>query len=144
MLTVEKKGQDKLPFIRTQLPPEKKIQYAMRHGTPIEKGVTLTELKLIDIEDKVKDRMAFYTAYPDLWADELLIPTGSSFKWADYQRLQLRQQARVPLVHITGARGVSKTFTAVFGFFHRAVFHPGSSLAITAPSKARKACAAIR
>ena len=130
---------ERLPFLRTHLPPEKEIQYATRHGTVIEKGVSLTEQKLVEVESFLKDKMAFYTAYPDIWADEILTPTNSSFSFATYQRIQLRQQARVSLIHITGARGVSKTFTAVFGFFHRAIFHPGSSLAITAPSKTQAA-----
>lgn len=129
----------RLPFIRTKLAPGDTVDYAVRLGTPVEKGVSLTEEKLISVEEEIKKKIAFWTAYPDIWCDEILTPTGSSFSWADYQRIQLRTQARVSLVHMTGARGVSKTFTAVFGFFHRAVFHPESSLAITAPSKSQAA-----
>lgn len=132
-------GSVRLPFIKDRSAPEKKIEYAVRHGTIIEKGVALTEEKLISMEKQLRKKWEFYTAYPDIWCDEVLTPTGSSFSWAAYQRVQLRSQARISLVHITGARGVSKTFTGVFGFFHRAIFHPGSSLAITAPGKAQAA-----
>ena len=133
---------NRLPFVRTNLPPEREVEHSTRLGTIVEKGIDLTEEKLIEVEKKMQDRVALYTMYPDLWADEILLPVGSSFKWASYQRIQLRQQARVSLIHITGARGVSKTFTGVFGFFHRAVFYPGSSLAITAPSKSQAAAIA--
>ena len=130
---------NRLPFLKTHLAPEKEREYATRLGTIVEKGVTLNEEKLLGVNSDLVKKLAYWSAYADMWADECLVPTSSSFKWAMYQRMQLRAQARMPLIHITGARGVSKTFVAVFGFFHRAIFHPGSSLAITAPSKTQAA-----
>ena len=117
------------------VPKDQERDYTTRYGTIVEKGVSLTEDKMRQVEERVQDKVAFYTQYPDLWCDEILLPTNSSFNWGVYQRIQLRQQARVPLIHITGARGISKTFTAVFGFIHRAIFYPGSKLAITAPTR---------
>lgn len=131
----EKVGSQTLPFINTHVPKEQERDYTTRYGTIVEKGVSLTEDKMRQVEEKIQDKVAFYTQYPDLWCDEILLPTNSSFSWGVYQRIQLRQQARVPLIHITGARGISKTFTAVFGFIHRAIFYPGSKLAITAPTR---------
>lgn len=130
---------NRLPFINTHIPPEAEEDVSTRYGTVVEKGVHLTEERLLKIEKQLQDRIALWTIYPDLWADEVLLPVGATFKWASYQRVQLREQARVSLIHITGARGVSKTFTGVFGFFHRAIFYPGSSLAITAPTKTQAA-----
>lgn len=128
-----------LPGIKTQVLEEKEQVYGIRLGTPVEKNVPLSEQKLRSVEKKLQEKLTYWSAYPDLWAEEVLIPSGSSFHWMFYQRIMLRQLARVPLNHDTAARGVSKTFLTVFAFFHRAIFCPGSSLAIAAPSKAQSA-----
>lgn len=128
-----------LPFLNTKVEDDRLFNYPTRFGTPIEKGVSLTEEKIKTLEKRLQDKIAFWTLYPDLWADEVLIPSSSTFEWKTYQRVQLRAQARRPLIHGTAARGVSKTFVGVFGFFHKAIFYPGSSWAITAPSKKQAA-----
>lgn len=114
-------------------------QLPMRDGTPIEKNIALSQEKMERIEDELKAKMQIWSAYPDIWADEVLIPVGSSFQWKFYQRLMLRQLARYPLNHITAARGVSKTFVTIFSAFHRCIFAPGSSIAFAAPSKTQSA-----
>ena len=128
-----------LPGISTQTIQEKKEEVPMRFGTPVEKNVILTEDKIKSVYDSLTKKIEIYSAYPDIWADEVLIPTSSSFTWMFYQRIILRLLARIPLNHITGARGVSKTFLILFAFFHRAIFAPGSQLAFAAPSKTQSA-----
>ena len=128
-----------LPYTSTIIPDTAQTEYECRFGTPVEKGIYLNEVKARAIEDEIKKKMVVWSAYPDIWADECLVPTGSSFEWKFYQRVMLRTIARIPLNHITGARGVSKTFCILFGFFHRAVFAPGSQLAFAAPSKTQSA-----
>ena len=128
-----------LPYTSTFIPDTAQTEYECRFGTPVEKGIYLNEVTARALEDEIKKKMVVWSAYPDIWADECLVPTGSSFEWKFYQRVMLRTIARIPLNHITGARGVSKTFCILFGFFHRAVFAPGSQLAFAAPSKTQSA-----
>lgn len=128
-----------LPGILTNLPQEREISLPLRLGTPIEKNVLLNETKLEGLEDELKKKMQVWSAYPDIWADEVLVPTNSSFRFMFYQRLMMRQLARFPLNHITAARGVSKTFITLFMAFHRCIFCPGTSLAFAAPNKTQSA-----
>lgn len=130
----------KLPGIETgSVFIEKEIDYPKRFGTIIEKNIVMTKDKMVKIEDKLKEKMQLWSAYPDIWADEVLIPNNSSFSWMFYQRIMLRNLARYPLNHITAARGVSKTFLTLFSAFHRCVFAPGSRIAFAAPTKSQSA-----
>ena len=129
----------RLPGIETDIPQQQESLLPERFGVPIEKDVPLTNEKMLALEQKMREKLAIYSAYPDIWADEILIPTNSSFSWMFYQRIILRQLARIPLNHITAARGVSKTFLTLFAAFHRCIFAPKSSLAFVAPSKTQSA-----
>lgn len=115
------------------------MELPTRLGTVIEKNVALGENKMLNMEPFLRAKFAVWSAYPDIWADEVLIPTGSSFKWKFYQRIMLRQLARYQFNHITAARGVSKTFVTLFAAFHRCVFCPGSDIAFAAPTKSQSA-----
>lgn len=128
-----------LPGITTEVMQEKEVNLPLRFGTPIEKNITLTEDKLRLVEEQLKKKVTIWSAYPDIWVDELLVPTGSSFSLMFYQRIIMRKLARVPLNHITGARGVSKTFITLLMAFHRSIFCPGSQIAFAAPSKTQSA-----
>ena len=128
-----------LPSVDTNLPTERTTVLPMRYGTPIEKNITLGEDKLLEIEDKLKEKFVIWSSYPDIWADEVLVPTNSSFRFMFYQRIMMRNLARVPLNHITAARGVSKTFITLFMAFHRCIFCPGTSIAFAAPNKSQSA-----
>ncbi len=130
----------KLPGIETRsVSYVNEVELPKRFGTVIDKNVSLSQDKMIRYEADLRKKFVFYSAYPDLWADECLIPTGSSFQWKFYQRIMLRQLARYPLNHMTAARGVSKTFVTLFADFHRCIFCPGSSIALAAPSKKQSA-----
>lgn len=130
----------KLPGIETN-PTGYAIEQDMptRFGVPIEKNVSLTPDKMLSFEMHLRAKFVYYSAYPDLWADECLIPNGSSFSWKFYQRIMLRELARYPLNHITAARGVSKTFVELFAAFHRCIFCPNTTIAFAAPSKTQSA-----
>lgn len=128
-----------LPGVSTNLPSERTTILPMRFGTPIEKNITLGEDKLVELEDELKKKFTVWSAYPDIWADEVLVPTNSSFRFMFYQRIMMRNLARVPLNHITAARGVSKTFITLFMAFHRCIFCPGTSIAFAAPNKSQSA-----
>lgn len=128
-----------LPGISTNLPPETSMVLPTRFGTPIEKNIMLGEDKLKEVENELKKKIAIWSAYPDIWADEVLVPTSSSFRFMFYQRIMMRNLARVPINHITAARGVSKTFITLFMAFHRCIFCPGTTIAFAAPNKQQSA-----
>lgn len=124
-----------LPLINTLPKKDGGKKYGMRKGTPIEKGVIINEERLSSSLNNLKKKMNYYTAYPDLFVDEVLTPTDSSFSLLFTQRVILRSLIRFTSIHITAARGFSKTFIAVLAFFIKCIIQPGSKLAITAPSK---------
>lgn len=128
-----------LPGISTNLPPETSMVLPTRFGTPIEKNIMLGEDKLKEVENELKKKIAIWSSYPDIWADEVLVPTSSSFRFMFYQRIMMRNLARVPINHITAARGVSKTFITLFMAFHRCIFCPGTTIAFAAPNKQQSA-----
>ena len=128
-----------LPDITINTFEQKKKQLCLRDNTPVEKNIILTEQKLIMNEQELQKKLSIWSSYPDIWADEILIPTTSSFKWKFYQRIMCRNLARIPLNHTSMARGVSKTFVTLFMTFHRCIFAPGSEIAFAAPTKTQAA-----
>ena len=128
-----------LPGIATVPPPNSQSTMPLRDGTPIEKNVSLSEQKMIKLQKKLEEKITFWSAYPDLWVDELLVPTGSSFNLMFYQRIMMRNMARKPLNHVTAARGVSKTFITLLMAFHKCIFCPKSTIAFAAPNKTQSA-----
>lgn len=128
-----------LPGISAKMAPEEKRELPLRLGTPIEKNVLMSEEKLEAMENELRAKFQVYSVYPDIWCDEVLIPTNSSFHLMFYQRIMMRNLARVPLNHITAARGVSKTFITLFMAFHRCIFCPGTNIAFAAPGKSQSA-----
>lgn len=110
-------------------------KHGVRKGTIIEKGVIINEERLSGSLNNLKKKLSFYSAYPDLFVDEVLTPTDSNFSLLFTQRVILRSLIRYNSIHITAARGFSKTFIAVLAFFIKCIIQPGSRLAITAPSK---------
>lgn len=131
----EEEDQKPLPLLRTVPNKDLTASYGMRFNTPVEKGVMITTEKMEACEYGLKKKMQYYTAYPDLFVDEILTPTASEFKLLFSQRIFLRAMMRYNQVHITASRGYSKTFLAVLAFVIKAITRPGIKLVITAPSK---------
>lgn len=126
-----------LPLIDTMPKDENTKVLGQRKGTPIEKGIVITAEKMERSMNGLKKKLAYYSAYPDMFVDEVLIPSGSSFNLLFTQRIILRNVLRCSSLHLTAARGFSKTFTCVLGFFIKAIIQPGSRLAISAPTKSQ-------
>lgn len=124
-----------LPGIITKIGDLSESSKGERFNTPVEKGIVISEDKMISLEDKIKKKIEFYTAYPDLFLDEVLNPTESGFSLLFAQRLFMRAIMRFRRVHITAARGFSKTFTSILCLILKCIFQPGSVIAITAPTK---------
>ena len=125
----------KLPGVRTILKDNIDVKKGMRLGTVVEKGVSLTSQKMEVIADKLAAKVNFYSVYPDLYIDELVNPTDSNFELLFTQRILMRSMMRYKKIHVTAARGFSKTFISVLVFIIKCIFQPGSVIAITAPTK---------
>lgn len=124
-----------LPGILTKVGDLSETSRGERLSTPVEKGIVLSEDKMISLENKIAKKIEFYSAYPDLFIDEVLCPTENSFNILFTQRIFMRAIMRFRRVHITAARGFSKTFTSILCFILKCIFQPGSVIAITAPTK---------
>ena len=86
-------------------------------------------------ESHLQSKLSYYSAYPDRFVDEILTPSESNFKLLFSQRIFLRSMMRFNSIHITAARGFSKTFLSVLALMLKCIFQPRSQIAITAPSK---------
>ena len=128
-----------LPDITTEISFKEDENAPTRLGTRIDVGAVLDEEKMDRVRFKMAHKWQFYSAYPDIWVDELLIPEGSEFKLLTYQRIFLRTIARSNSTHITGARGVSKTFITFLALIRQAIFKPTSVWGFAAPNKGQSA-----
>ena len=137
MIESEKKLQ--LPSIDVIVKPEDSNKFGIRDGVILEKGVVVTQEKMIAWEENLRNKFEYYTAYPDRFVDEVLTPVDSNFNLLFSQRIFLRAMMRFNSVHLTAARGFSKTFLSVLALMLKCIFQPRSQIAITAPSKTQAA-----
>lgn len=100
------------------------IKILERDGTPLEKGVALTSSYLEKIEKELREKIEFYTAYPDLFLDEIR-PEDENFTLFFYQRITLRALMRYKEVYVTAPRAFSKSFITILALMLQCVFMPG-------------------
>lgn len=122
---------------------EEANQRGQRDGIDIEKGVTLTEEKLIAIQPLLEKYVEFFCAYPDLYIDLILKPAESNFSLFFFQRIFLRACMRYRYVYTTAPRAFSKTFISLLALILECVFRPGAKIFMVSPTKeqAAKVCA---
>lgn len=114
------------------------IQHLYRDGTELDKGFVLTEEYLISIEPFLRKQMEFYSAYPDLFLDQIK-PVDDGFSLFFFQRIFLRAFMRFKDVYITAGRATSKSFTTILGQQLQCIFMPGTKRFIVAPGKGQAA-----
>lgn len=137
--SVENLRKPQLPSIDVIVKPEDSGKFGVRNNVILEKGVVVTQEKMIAWEDNLRKKFEYYTTYPDLFVDEILTPIDSNFSLLFSQRIFLRAMMRFSSVHLTAARGFSKTFLSVLALMLKCIFQPRSQIAITAPSKTQAA-----
>ena len=109
-----------------------------RDGTPLEKGVVLTVDYLQKIERELMEKFEYYTAYPDLFLDEIK-PEDENFSLFFYQRITLRALMRYKEIFVTAPRAFSKSFLTILALFLQCVFMPNTKRFICAPNKNQSA-----
>ena len=105
-----------------------------RLGTPLDKGVTITEDWLNKNYDNLCKEFQFFSVYPDCFLD-MITPTDSGFSLFFFQRIALRGLMRYKDVYITAPRAFSKTFLTILALFLQCIFIPGHKCFICSPNK---------
>lgn len=105
-----------------------------RNGIVVEKGVVLTEDRIMKNFDLYTNQFSFFTAYPDLFID-LITPKGSNWKLFPYQRIFLRASMRYRYHYCTAPRAFAKSFLSILALYLRCIFLPRSKVFICAPGK---------
>lgn len=94
-----------------------------------EKEGEITEERLLNIIDPLRERIAFFRVYPDLFVD-FMVGEGQ-FKLFFYQRIFLRIAMRHRYVYATFPRAYSKSFLSMMILMIRCILYPGSHLFVT-------------
>ena len=94
----------------------------------------VSEERLLQNLDAVRDLIAFYREYPDLFIDDIKGP-DSTFNFRFTQRIFLRAVMRHKYVYATFTRGFSKSFLAIMALMIKAILFPGSKLFVTTGGK---------
>lgn len=106
----------------------------LRDGVMVEKGVILTEDRIMKNFEGYGNQISFFTSYPDLFID-LITPKDSFWKLFPYQRIFLRASMRYRYHYCTAPRAFAKSFLSILALYLRCVFLPRSKVFICAPGK---------
>lgn len=102
------------------------------------KKIGISEERVRAIMPQVRDTIAFYREYPDLFIDFIKGP-DSNFKFYFYQRIFLRVVMRHRKVYATFPRAYSKSFLSMMVLMLRCILYPGCELFITTGGKEQAA-----
>jgi hypothetical protein len=102
----------------------------------------VTEERMQEDIQNIRDLIAFYREYPDLFVDDIKGP-DCTFKFRFTQRVFLRIIMRHKYVYCVFTRGFSKSFLAIMGLMIRAILFPGSQLFVTTGGKEQAALITI-
>ena len=96
-----------------------------KFGTPIEKGVVLTEDFLEKNEELFQKYSQYFMLYPDLFLD-MIASKECPIKFYYYQRILLRAMMRFRFFFGTFTRATSKSFLAIMSCYLACMFLPRS------------------
>ena len=102
------------------------------------KKIGISEERVRAIMPEVRNTIAFYREYPDLFVDFVKGP-DSNFKFYFYQRVFLRVVMRHRKVYATFPRAYSKSFLSMMVLMLRCILYPGCELFITTGGKEQAA-----
>ena len=92
--------------------------------------------------DEIRELIAFYREYPDLFVDDIKGPE-CKFQFRFTQRIFLRCIMRHRYVYCVFTRGFSKSFLAIMGLMLKAILFPGSKVFVTTGGKEQAAMITI-
>jgi len=104
----------------------------------------LSEERIKEQLDNLRNLFAFYREYPDLFIDDLLKENNPrNFHFYFYQRIFLRVVMRHRYVYATFPRAYSKSFLSMLALMLRAILYPNSHLFVTTGGKEQAASITI-
>ena len=103
-----------------------------------DKKVGISEERLDANFKQIRNLVAFFRQYPDLFVDFIKGP-NSTFNFLFYQRIFLRIVMRHRYVYATFPRAYSKSFLSVMALMLRCTFYPNSHLFVTTGGKQQAA-----
>ena len=102
----------------------------------------VTEERLKACMPQLRNAIAFYREYPDLFIDDIKGP-DCKFEFYYYQRIFLRAVMRHRKVYATFPRGFSKSFLSMLALMIRCILYPNVELFITTGGKEQAASITI-
>ena len=102
----------------------------------------LSEERLNAQLNNLREQIAFYREYPDIFVDKIKGP-DCSFKFYFYQRVFLRIVMRHRYVYATFPRAYSKSFLSMMALMLRCILYPNSHLFVTTGGKEQAASITI-
>lgn len=103
------------------------------------KKVGLSEERIKSQKDKLRQYIAFWREYPDIFVDFLCGSNPENFHLFFYQRVFLRAVMRHRYAYATFPRAYSKSFLSVLVLMLRCILYPGSHLFVTTGGKEQAA-----
>lgn len=94
----------------------------------------ITEERLRQCLPSIRERIAFYREYPDIFIDHIK-GEDSTFEFFYYQRIFLRSVMRHRKVYATFSRGFSKSFLSVMALMLKCILYPNNYMFITTGGK---------
>jgi hypothetical protein len=108
-------------------------------------SLDLTEERIIAVLPQLRNLIAFYREYPDIFVDHMAESCGNPnhFEFYFYQRVFLRCVMRHRYVFATFPRAFSKSFLSMMTLMLRAILYPNSKLFVTTGGKEQAASITI-
>lgn len=111
-----------------------------------QKKVGISPERIEVIKPQLRQYIAFWREYPDLFLD--FLQTGGdlekekqlTFRLYFYQRVVIRVLMRYKYTYMVCGRGFSKSFLSDLVLMLRAILYPGADLSSTAGGKERTLC----
>ena len=103
------------------------------------KKVGISEERIKDQIPQIRDYVAFWREYPDIFVEFLCGSNPENFHLYLYQRIFLRAVMRHRYAYATFPRGYSKSFLSVLALMIRCVLYPGSHFFVTTGGKEQAA-----
>ena len=102
----------------------------------------ISEERLRNCLGALRERIAYYREYPDVFVDDIKGP-DCTFTFRFTQRIFLRAIMRHRYVYCVFTRGFSKSFLAIMGLILKAILFPGSKVFVTTGGKEQAALITI-
>ena len=103
----------------------------------------ITEERLMKILPVLREYIAFWREYPDIFVDFMRGDNPENFQLYFYQRVFLRAAMRHRYFYATFPRAFSKSFLSMLVLLIRCILYPNSHMFVSTGGKERIACSVL-